>query len=98
MKAAFRLSTLVAIVVLAVIVPLVSACSKGTTYDLNDLSSKITVGMKEEDLVSQIGPPSHTVPGENGEKEYRYDSKDGNGSLTVTVMSGLVTNVLRKDK
>ncbi len=81
---------------LLVVAAVSTGCHRSPTYDLMDVQTKAKIGMTKDELLSEVGKPSHEITDESG-TEMRYDAKDGKGSVVIMVNSGVVTSVTRKD-
>lgn len=85
-----------AFLVLVVVSLLVGCASGGTKHDLNALRGKIHMGMSEFEVTRDAGAPTH-IAIEGDVRKLRYEAKEGNGYILVTLRQNVVIDVERKD-
>lgn len=85
-----------AVLVLLVISLLAGCASGGTKHDLGALRGKIHMGMSEFEVTRDAGAPTH-IEVEGDVRKLRYEAKEGNGYILVTLRQNVVIDVQRQD-
>lgn len=85
-----------AIIIAAALLMIGCSNPSGTKHDLNEVSSKVRLGMNEVQVVSQAGVPTR-IDVEGDYRYLRYDSKDGKGYFRVVLRNNVVIDTEMRD-